>query len=212
MSLSYYDRKEVSNSMLSALKHELEGREMPDNIQDIFDFGNLVDAMITEPDRIDYAASTMDGKPAKDFELALSMRNAFERNETCQAVINGADFQKVSVKNRSFQHRLNNHLFNFSLDCRCKWDFFNKHGISGDIKTTSATTRKQFIAACDHFDYFRSRAWYMDLEGTNKDLIIGISKVNMEIFLVPVNRGDDFYKQGVRQYTELAFKYYILKS
>ena len=49
----YFLRPEVSNSDLTALKYEMSGYELPD-MTDVFAFGNLVDAMITEPHRIDW--------------------------------------------------------------------------------------------------------------------------------------------------------------
>jgi len=210
--VDYHNRPEVSNSKLTQLKKELEGIEDLENIQEIYDFGNLVDAMITEPDRIDFTNGLFDGAAAKDFDLAYQMRDAFMKNESCRHFIKNADFQKISVKDRDLSHVINGEKLDFNLACRCKWDFFNRLGISGDIKTTSATSQKAFVAACERFDYFRSRAWYMDLEGTDRDVIIGISKVNMKIFFIPIRRNDENYMKGLREYSKWAFKYYMLKT
>ena len=114
--------------------------------------------------------------------------------------------QHVSVGRRKFTHM----GIDFELDCRCKWDFFGH--IAGDIKTTAATTQKQFEAACLHFDYPRSRAWYMDLEKTGRDIIIGVSKVNFKVFVLPIERNDRFYNIGKEQYTELAFRYWAING
>lgn len=208
--IDYFKRPEVSNSTLSAFKNELSGRVLPD-LTDAYAFGTLVDAMITEPDRIDWFRKLIDGNPTKNFELARRMYKKFMSNAMCKALINGADFQKISVKRREMYYDINGTWIPFEMDCRCKWDFF-RDSIAGDIKTTAATSQKQFVAACHHFDYFRSRSWYMDLEDTDKDVIIGISKVNLKIFFIRIERGDELYELGKKQYQELAFKYWMLKN
>lgn len=101
--------------------------------------------------------------------------------------------------------------FEFSLDVRCKYDLYSdllKWG--GDLKTTACTTFTQFMEAVKHFDYDRSRAWYMDISGADKDLIIGVSKVNHKVFIVPVVRGGEIYNQGREKYQELAFRWWSL--
>jgi len=201
----YFSRPEVSNSDLTALKYELSGYELPD-MTEVFAFGNLVDAMITEPDRIDWWRKLLDGHPAKDFDKAKKMYKAAMEDSRVLAVLKNAKMQHVSIGERKFLWT----DIDFELQCRCKWDFFGH--IAGDIKTTAATTQKQFEAACLHFDYPRSRAWYMDLERTGRDLIIGISKVNFKVFFLPIERNDKYYKAGKEQYTELAFRYWVLKG
>jgi len=199
----YFSRPEVSNSDLTALKYEMAGYELPD-MTDIFAFGNLVDAMITEPHRIDWWRKLLDDNPAKDFDIAKKMYDVAKNDYRVASILKNSKMQHVSIGRRKF-----NHIgIDFELNCRCKWDFFGH--ISGDIKTTAATTQKQFEAACLYFDYPRSRAWYMDLEKTGRDIIIGISKVNFKIFFMPIERNDKMYNIGKQQYTELAFRYWAI--
>ena len=204
---NYFHLPGVSNSDLTALKNELSGRELPD-MTDAFRFGTLIDAMITEPHRIDWWRKLIDGEPVEPIEWnkAKRMYDAFRNNNTCKSIIASAIFQKVSQTDRLFDWN----GLEFWLPVRCKWDFFGH--ISGDIKSTAATTQKQFEAACQHFDYYRSRAWYMDIEKTNRDVIIGISKVNYKIFFVKIERGDANHTQGVQDYTDLALKWWVLKG
>lgn len=199
----YYKRSEVSNSDLSALKYSLEGIQMPD-MTDVFAFGNLVDAMITEPHRIDWWRKLLDEQPTKDFDKAKKMYDVVQKDKHLQSILKNAKYQHVSIGNRDFDYN----GVEFSLPCRCKWDFFGY--ISGDIKTTAATTQQQFEAACLHFDYHRGRAWYMDMELTTMDILVGISKVNHKIFYKIIERNDDWYNAGKKQYTELAMKYWAL--
>lgn len=200
----YYGRPEVSNSDLSELGKMLYGRDCIDPTE-AYAFGSLLDAMITEPERIDYLHELFDGSPAKDFKRARKMAEVFLNDKSVATLIQGCDFQKISIKRREFKVG----PLRFELDCRCKWDFFGQH-ISGDIKTTTATSQKQFDAACQFFDYDRQRAWYMDLEGRDVDVLIGISKVNFKIFKRVIRKGDAFYNRGVEKYTELAYKYWAI--
>ena len=200
----YYNRPEVSNSDLTSLMYEISGHQLPD-MTDVFAFGNLVDAMITEPDRIDWYRKLMDNQPVKEWDKAMKMYRSFMSDDSCKNIIKRSETQKVSIANRSFNYE----GLEFNLDCRCKWDFFGH--ISGDIKTTAATNQKQFETACNYFDYPRSRAWYMDIEGRDKDLIIGISKVNYKIFFLPIVRDSELYLKGKQEYTELAFRWWMLK-
>ena len=89
---------------------------------------------------------------------------------------------------------------------------------------TAATTQKQFEEACRHFDYDRSRWWYMEIAQSDQDILIGISKVNFKIFKpLPIRRGDDFFNQGKDKGLDLPLntgnfmatcksKYYVSKS
>ena len=57
---SYYLRREVSNSDLSALKNILHPRMQFGDKEAAFRFGSLVDAIITEPARVDYYSLMVD--------------------------------------------------------------------------------------------------------------------------------------------------------
>ncbi|HRH60722.1 MAG TPA: hypothetical protein PL045_09145, partial [Chitinophagaceae bacterium] len=100
-----------------------------------------------------------------------------------------------------------------SLEAKCKWDLFREDiDLSGDIKSTACTSQKQVEEALRYFDYDRSRAWYMDLENRNNDILIFISKVNYKVFKVPIKRGDTIFKEGKEKYQRLAFRWWYLFS
>jgi hypothetical protein len=62
--------------------------------------------------------------------------------------------------------------FEYTLDTRCKWDWWlPTFGFGGDLKTTFASSQKQFDEAIDFFDWDRSRAWYMDIAGSRQDYL-----------------------------------------
>lgn len=74
----YYKRSEVSNSDLTELKNLLHPRLQYGDKEAAFRFGNLVDAVITEPSRVNYFQYTVDDVQytADEFLHAKEMFNA----------------------------------------------------------------------------------------------------------------------------------------
>lgn len=210
----YYERDEVSNSDLTALKNLLHPRMQYGDREAAFRFGSLVDAIVTEPSRVDVFALTVDGEQysADEFAHARGMHDALRaeaRNDRLLAmVLDGAETQRVMVRKAQ---RFGYCGFPFTLDTRCKWDWWLPSGnFGGDLKTTFAETQRQFDEAVDFFDWDRSRAWYMDIAHSDRDFIYAISKKNNCIFKKFINRGDDIYLRGREKYEELAFQYWCM--
>ncbi|MDR1340119.1 MAG: PD-(D/E)XK nuclease-like domain-containing protein [Prevotellaceae bacterium] len=206
--MNYYSRKEVSNSDLSWLKQQLYPRDAVD-LTEAYRFGSLIDAMITEPSRVDYFARTLDGErfSAEDFQKAERMKKSFYADDFCRMISARMDGQKVMSARRTFDFQ----GYDFELDCRCKWDIWRGDlGWGGDIKSTAATTQSQFEDAAKFFDYDRQRAWYMDIAGAQKDVLIGISKVNFKVFRIFIGKGSALYEDGRRKYSELAMKWHLM--
>lgn len=208
---AYFSRSEVSNSDLSWLSKYW----MPDyklfDIEQAYRFGTLVDAIITEPHKVDYFKFTVDGinYTKAEFEKAKDMKKAFMADPLCKRLVDVCNMQEYMTKASVMRYA----GVDFALHTRCKWDLWWKaQNWGGDIKSTKATTQKQFEEACRYFDYDRQRAWYMDIAGSNQDILIGISKVNNKVFKLPIKRGDDFYNSGKEKYLELAFKWWYLFS
>ena len=197
---SYYLRTEVSNSDLTELKNYLYPRTQYGDKEKAFKFGTLVDALITENERVHYSKRMVDDVTysREDFELGLAMREALRKearkDEFLRAVLSNSDTQKFMV-NKSQRFLYGN--FEYTLDTRCKWDWWlPSFGFGGDLKTTFAESQNQFNEAIDFFDWDRSRAWYMDIAGSQQDFIYAIS--------------DDTYKRGKEKYDDLAFKWWQL--
>lgn len=211
---SYYLRTEVSNSDLTELKNYLYPRTQYGDKEKAFKFGTLVDALITENERVRYDKRMVDDMTysREDFELGLAMREALRKearkDEFLAAVLANSDTQKFMInKAQSFAYG----SFQYNLDTRCKWDWWlPAFGFGGDLKTTFAESQKQFNEAMDFFDWDRSRAWYMDIAGSQQDFIYAISKKNLKIFKAFIKRDDDIYKRGKEKYDELAFKWWQL--
>lgn len=206
---SYYLRTEVSNSDLTELKNYLYPRTQYGDKEKAFKFGTLVDALITENERVHYSKRMVDDVTysREDFELGLAMREALRKearkDEFLRAVLSNSDTQKFMV-NKSQRFLYGN--FEYTFDTRCKWDWWlPSFGFGGDLKTTFAESQNQFNEAIDFFDWDRSRAWYMDIAGSQQDFIYAISKKNLKIFKAFIRRDDDTYKRGKEKYDELAF-------
>ena len=208
MQEDYYSRKEVSNSDLSWLKQQLWPRQVIDPTQ-AYKFGSLIDAMITEPERVNYYKYTVgDVMYTKEqFDLAVMMKKAVYKDPQLMSLISVSNGQEEMSRDMEINY---GGLF-FFLSVRCKWDLWaGAWGWGGDIKSTTAKTQKEFEAAAIHFNYDRQRAWYMDIAQTDRDVLIGISKANQKIFKIFINKGDEFYSSGKEKYTELAFRWWLL--
>ena len=211
---NYYERSEVSNSDLTELKNLLHPHIQYGDKQAAFRFGSLVDAIITEPERVNYFQHTVDNVQytEEEFEHAKemlrSLRHEARTDTFLKKVLEISDTQCCMVnKQQAFEYG----GFAFTLDTRCKWDWFIcKFGFGGDLKTTFASTQKEFDEAVDFFDWDRGRAWYMDIAHSDRDFIYAISKKNCCVFKKFINRDDATYQRGREKYEELAFQYWCL--
>lgn len=219
---SYYKRDEVSNSDLTTLKYKLYPSlcfMSERDKQKAFRLGTLVDAFITEISKVNMYDFTVDGEKytKEEFDWGIRMRKAImkesEKDLFLKTVLNVADCQSFLVNpSQHFDYG----CFQFDLSTRCKWDWWlSGYGFGGDLKTTTATSQKQFEDSIDFFDWDRSRAWYMDIahsinpEHGNRDFIYAISKKNFKVFHKMIHRGDDIYERGRAKYLDLSFKYWI---
>ena len=212
---TYYQRPEVSNSDLTALKNLLHPVPMQPGVKEAaFRFGSLVDAIITEPDRVNYYKLTVDNVKYTDDEfrhareMYRSLRMTARRDPFLAKVLEEAETQRFMVnKQQEFAYA----GFNFTLDTRCKWDWWlPAYNFGGDLKTCAASTQKEFDEAVDFFDWDRSRAWYMDIAHSDCDFIYAISKRNCNVFTTRIRRDGPVYLRGREKYQELAFQYWCL--
>lgn len=206
---TYYYRKEVSNSDLGELENYFAPKSFVMDLRDAYRFGNLLDAMLTESHRVDFYLKKVDNEtftPA-EWQLAMQMKEAGKRDPMLMKMIELSKGQMVMTKDVEFDY----YGFKFTLTMRIKYDLFAEvMGWGSDLKSTAATTQKQFNDACVHFNYDRQRVVYMKVSGAKRDVIIGISKKNLKVFHKTIVEGDEFYQSGEKKLTELAFKYWLL--
>lgn len=210
--INYRSFPAVSNSDLTWLQKYWMPESRYIDLVKAYANGTLIDAMITEPQKVDFFKLKVDGESynySKDeFESAKEMKKAFFKDPFCVEFVKHCKFQHITYKPK---FEISAGGFSFNIPAKCKWDLFRTDiDMSGDIKSTMCTTQKQAEEAVRYFEYDRSRAWYMDLENRNNDILIFISKVNYKIFKVPVRRGSELYKEGKRKYEDLAFRWWYL--
>ena len=211
---AYYSRSEVSNSDLTELKNLLYPRTQYGDKERAFKFGSLLDAMITEPHRVRYDKHMVDDVvySREDWllaeEMKRSLRREAQRDQFLKYVLEKSSTQKSSInQGQEFEYG----GFKYHLDTRCKWDWWlQAMRFGGDLKSTAAETQKQFDECVDFFDWDRSRAWYMDIVGSDQDFIYAISKKNCKVFKLMIKRDSDIYRKGKEKYDELAFKWWQL--
>lgn len=205
--LDYYNHPSVSNSDLSWLDGILNPKPVVDPTN-AYRFGNLLDAQITEESKLDYFKRTCEGEviTQEEWDRSLKMRKSFMADPTCVSLHKLSEFQKIFITPVQFEYC----GFSFSLTMRCKFDLWMpalKHG--GDIKSTASTSQKAFVDACEYFEYFRQRYLYMQMSGSKKDILIGISKSEPhKVFKLPIVEGDKYWLKGKQQAERLAFEWY----
>ena len=100
---TYYNRTEVSNSDLTELKNLLYPRAQYGDKEKAFRFGTLLDALITEPERVRYDKRMVDDEvySGEDWTLAEEMKKSLWREARndgfLKYVLENASCQKFSV-------------------------------------------------------------------------------------------------------------------
>lgn len=213
--MNYFDLPEVSNSDLTALARACKG--VPDNrdeLEDIFNFGSLVDAMLTEDHKVGYKTRTLlqdDGSllfyTEVIFAQAEKLADNLRKDPLVSQFLRVMKGQYVFVRSLRFIY----HDEEYVIRARCKFDGYAKLFKTGlDYKTTACTSQKQFNAAIDFFHWDRQAAFYMDLAGIDRHWIIGISKKNGKVFKFAIQRGDEVYNRGRSKYAFWAYRWLIL--
>jgi hypothetical protein len=212
--MDYYAHPFVSNSKLSALKHELSNQDARD-YQAALDFGILFHAVLLEPHTVDLIRRRVVGRDfeysAEDLYTVRKMRDSFMKDPFCAQMWHACDKEvEMYTPGASFEFE----GIEFTLDIKCKYDLFNSMvGWGADPKTTTATSQSGFEAAITQFDYDRSRVFYAANSGASQDCILGVSKVApYKVFKVFMKRGDALWKSGERKCAELAYKWWALKA
>lgn len=204
--VNYYELPQVSNSDLTALARACNALpDRRDELEDIFNFGSLVDAMLTES----YKCRWDDMLLANDdatftrytpdvWAQAVSMVRQAKKDPVISLAIKKMIGQYVFVRRIGFTFE----GVEDYIDMRCKFDQFSKAMCMGmEYKTTSCRTRNQFREAVAHFHWDRAAAVYMDLARIDQHWICGISKQTEEVFKIAVPRVSEIYQVGLKKYS-----------
>lgn len=182
----YYSHEYASNSDLKRWLHlnNPEAREEPENLEEIFDLGTLIHAILLEPHKADVNH--------KDYKLAVQMAETFMKDPLCR------QFMMISDFKREWEFYSEN---TYGIKGRCKMD-----GKSAMLKTIleykglGVTSQQQFMDAIYRFDYDQGAAWYLDVSKYERCLIVAVSKKNpRQIFKLLVDRNHPVYTSGQRK-------------
>lgn len=210
--MKYFDHPYINNSKLTALSKELRGDYSPEPFE-AYRFGSLVDAVVTEAEKVDRNGMQIvdTGYKFSDSELksADRMHTALKLNKFTSHIL---AVGKTQVEKYVAGVQLEHNGVSFSLNMKCKYDFTLPGEMFCDLKSTVATSQKQFEAACEQFCYWRQMALYGMLGGYGKAIIVGVSKRNYKIFILTMAEGDSRWESGKKQYEELAYKYWLYKT
>lgn len=196
--MSYFDHPAISNSDIQKFLQQIGlKREMPANIQAIYDFGTEFHAGILEPHkrRLDVVS------PGQE-QLIKEMADTFWRDKLCRDFAMAKDFQRemeVGVKAPAILE-----VGGMRIAARCKFDGARtslKMGL--ELKGVKVSSQKQFEECLIGLDYDRAVAHYQLTSKYEWTLVVGISKSNTDrLFKKIVKRHDDFYAVGEHKLIE----------
>lgn len=212
---NYFARPEISNSNFKALKNAYGVIEDRTHLlKDVFAFGSLVDAFLTEPWRASQKELTLQVETGElvtfdhdVFLLAKRLANKLKTDRVVSHLINTMIGQYVFARTISFNYEATD----YEIKGRCKFDGYSKKFATGvDYKTTACTSLSSFVESIEFFDYDQAGAFYMDLGRIDRFWIIGISKKNEQIFKYAIERNDATYKRGLEKYSKWAYNWITL--
>ena len=191
--MDYFEHGYISNSELKRLKSDLSGVPIyPDNIQEHFDFGTLCHQLILERHKADY------NHPL--YEVAAEMRDTFLDDDLCRMLLHAPDAKK---EHEFYKQDL------MGVPARCKMDLSSRHlSTILEFKGLGITTEKQFFQAIYRFDYDQGAAWYLEVTGFQRLIIVGVSKKKTDrLFKVLIDRDHPIYESGIQKAREWVEKY-----
>jgi len=209
----------VSNSQLGSLEELIYGKTKPENIQEIYDFGNLFDAVVTEEEKFNLESNIMTDQDREVLfeeylvEKAMLMKQSVESDPLFKLILEEAKTQHVIVRKA---HQIDWMGFSFKMPIRIKMDLYIPNVLVVDLKSTACKTYKQFVASINFFNYDRQGAFYMDAAKVDKILFIGVCKYpnkrtgKHDVFKYMIHRNSEDYFSGLEKYSELAFKWDLM--
>ena len=183
MSAQYFKAPQVSNSDLKRLLDLISGNaseQVDDGLQEIFDFGHLVENCILARHLVDFNH--------KDIEKAERMAATFRKDKLCSDLLGMPDFRSQHEWYRSSIH---------GLPARCMCDGDSKRlSLIFELKGLNIDSEAGFKRAVDKFHYDQGLAWYLDVTGYRRTLIVGVSKKKDILFKQLVDRSHPWYISG----------------
>lgn len=203
---NYFNHAYCSNSKLSSLGREIG--VLPEILGDTYErfrLGTLADAVITEPENLNFKDMTVGqySFTKEEYNVALAKKKRLEQNKIYASYLKlNPEFQKeVYLEQFDFGK--------FKLNMKAKLDYFAT-SIVADLKTTASTSQKQFEECVYRFSYHRQMVLYCLLTGCKEAILFAVSNAKpYNVFVVRIKEGSKVWKDGLKELNELAFKYYM---
>lgn len=209
---NYFTHPYPSNSALTKLAGILNN--VPEKeLNEAFRIGTLFDAMVTEPEKVNWLTYRVLGRDEytythADFQMCMKMRRRFLQTPWGQIATGIAMTRQKEIFVDAL--KLDYEGLDFSIPFKGKLDFSGKD-IVIDLKSTSCTTQKEFENACMQFEYDRQMVAYCLIDNASKAIIVGVSKEKPHnVFHLPIKKGDEMWNRGYKRFAELAFKWKII--
>jgi len=220
MNTNYYQQHRfISNSTLTQFGGYLYGGFKVPNLQIAFDFGNLVDAMLTSPELIDFEENALyceNGRVIyfnhEDVQRAQDMSRSLQEDPIFTGIFPYMKKQHAFYRT-NFEFTYDNIVF--TLPMRCKMDGVTLGVMGADVKTTNTKSQHDFNHHMEILDYDRQGALYMDMAKIDKMIYFAVSKKMdrrgiYRVFHYTIERGDETYNRGRDKYNRLAFYYHTM--
>src|SRR5882672_3542634 len=108
---NYFSLPSVSNSELQALRRATNALPNPfEDIQDSFNFGSLVDAMLTEPHRVNHCHFTLEDNGRQitftptEWELAIAMYKQALKDPVISVFVGSGSGQHIFSRALTFEY------------------------------------------------------------------------------------------------------------
>lgn len=185
--MSYFDHPYLSNSDIKDFKKKIGLMpEDPENLQEIFDLGTLIHAVIVEPHKADIEH--------KDLDMAMTMRKSFYSDQFLRDFVACKDF--VGEK-PYFSKEVK--VGPFVVNLRCKMDGV-RESIKAvlELKGLKVSNFHDFRVALERYNYDQAIAHYMLTGGMERAIIVGLSKTKPDMRPMKwiVKKHDEFYAAG----------------
>jgi hypothetical protein len=175
----------VANSDLKEVVARYNGKKKLENLEVIFEFGSLFDALVLEP----HKANMDHGK----LELALAMKKTLLNDKMIQKVFGMYDFRR--------QHEFYRRGVFGVEGAKCKCDGDSKAlNFIFELKGLAVNNQSQFEEAINFLDYDQAMAWYMETAKREHYLIAASSKTKPDNqFQNSITCDHKFYKSGLEK-------------
>lgn len=187
----YFRLKAWNNSGLGNLYYHARGIPQPDSPTRAFHFGSAIHRMILEPQwwiPDDWKLTTA------ELRAVEGMANAATKDVFLTTTIQQSRREQICTWKDG----------ETKLPCKIKVDALPPSEFMIDLKTTSASTRLEFLEACTKYEYDRQAVMYMDGAKRSRMIFIGIQKrAPYELYYYEVEPGKRFYEMGHKKYRKL---------